>query len=118
MMATAAKAAATYGAPEVRRILMATTRDVPLGSSHPTTRGWPTGPGADLATRAGLVGASRATIIAELRCFGRRGTPRPSAKVGAHSLSGPDVPAPPAASAELSQGDVQALGSIGLEVGD
>ncbi len=71
-----------------------------------------------MATGAGLVDAFRATIIAELSCVGRRGMPVKSAAVGAHSPSGPDVPAPPAASAGLSQGDVQALASIGLEVGD
>lgn len=54
---------------DIRSILRSTARDVTVGRCHPNQNN-PAGPGADLATGAGLVDAHRAVLIAKLRCRG------------------------------------------------
>lgn len=52
---------------EVRSIMVSTARDVTVGRCHPNHNHL-AGPGADLATGAGLVDAHRAVLVAKLRC--------------------------------------------------
>lgn len=52
---------------QVRDILMATARDVTVGTNHPNF-GNPATPGPDTATGNGLVDAHRAVLLAKLRC--------------------------------------------------
>ncbi len=52
---------------EVRSIMVSTARDVTVGTCSPPHNN-AAGPGADLATGAGLVDAHRAVLVAKLRC--------------------------------------------------
>jgi Subtilase family len=53
---------------EVKDILMRTARDVTAGRNHPNFNHL-AGPGPDLATGHGLVDATRAMLVAKLRCI-------------------------------------------------
>jgi hypothetical protein len=55
---------------EVRDIMKRTAIDVTIGHCNPNSSGATAGPGADLATGAGLVDANAAVLLAKIRCLG------------------------------------------------
>jgi Subtilase family len=55
---------------EVKALLMSTARDVTTGRCNTSSGGHRAGPGPDLATGPGLVDASRAALVARVRCLG------------------------------------------------
>lgn len=57
---------------QIKSILKHTARDVTTGSCNTDSGGHPAGPGADLATGAGLADAFRAAFLAKMRCMYRR----------------------------------------------
>lgn len=54
----------------VKRILMATARDVKVGNSHPSAGGAPATIGVDVATGHGLIDAHRAVLLAKIQAMG------------------------------------------------